>query len=161
YEEHDAFFFVVRTGGGPAQGFTRTLLESYGSLLLDALASGVTLPPAEWRNLRSAYEAMLAYVREAVSIAPQPAHRPLAADVVEGPEDPLLRWRLGHQVFFAMIQSLIVATNCTMHALECEDIGRAAAGLELATVLMWGSAASLRFAGDFSPESYETVVRPA
>jgi hypothetical protein len=161
YEEHDEFFLVVRTGGDPTARFTQTLLESYRSLLLDALASGVTLTPVEWQHLRSAFDATLAYLRRAVAAVPESSLRPLAVEVVERPTSAELRWRLGHQVFFAMIQSLIVATGCAMHALDTGDLGRASADLDLATVLMEGSAASLRFAGDFSPEDYEQRVRPA
>jgi hypothetical protein len=77
------------------------------------------------------------------------------------PLDPHTRWRTGHHVFFVVIQVLIVALTCLEEALGAGDLARAAAALDLATTVMHGSGAALRFAGDFAPDEYERVIRPS
>src|SRR5204862_471760 len=81
--------------------------------------------------------------------------------VVRVSGDPLRRWRVGHHVFFALIQSLVVTFHWFSSAIAAADLDAAQAALELAATLMWGSAAAFRFAGDFPPEEYDEVVRPS
>jgi hypothetical protein len=162
YEEHDEFFGVVRVEGHPLDVFLHSILNADAFALEDTIAAGATLDARAWKRLRSAFEAVLTYMRvhsaePDLSCVEPPA--PLV--IVERELDPLRRWRVGHQVFFVQIQSLIVAFNCFREALQTEQIQDAGAALDLATALMWGSASALRFAGAFGGESYEDVVRPA
>lgn len=166
YEEHDVFFGAVRVTGNPVQEFTRTMLEAVRGQLHDALSAGVTLGTDEWDQLRDAFctvfrllwrvgaaDTHWAGAKPDTAVLPAVAIRPV--DV-----DPLVRWRLGHQVFFALIQALVVAVGCVEEILETEP-DEACRLLEDATVLMIGSGAALRFAGDFTRPAYADVVRPA
>jgi hypothetical protein len=82
--------------------------------------------------------------------------QPVAMEQTEA----LQRWRLGHQVFFAMIQSLIVLMSCAIDAFENEEL-LVNEIIDTAAIVMRGSAAALHFAGGFSSRSYAETVRPA
>lgn len=162
YEEHDDFFRVVRVSGNPLSILIHSIIKAYYLLLEDSIAAGVTLNKSEWQRLRMSFEAMLAYLRETIfDTCDKPDLRLETQTVAKRALDPLRRWRLGHQVFSSLIQSLIVILNCFGHAFNANNLQDAYAALELATCLMWGSASALRFAGDFQPVSYERIVRPA
>ncbi|MGB0679457.1 MAG: hypothetical protein ACPGUV_07345, partial [Polyangiales bacterium] len=87
---------------------------------------------------------------------PHAAPMPTTADV-----DPMLRWRRGHFMFFALIQALIVTHHWLVLSLRQHRMQSAREALELATDLWWASAAAFRFASDFSGEAYAEVIRPS
>lgn len=74
--------------------------------------------------------------------------------------NPLARWRVGHHLFFVLIQGLVLALRRFELALEAGSTQDAASRLESATSLLWASAIAMRFAGDFEPEKYDHEVRP-
>ena len=163
-DEHDAYCHIFRMSGDPVRGLLQGLLQGYSSLLRDALESGSSLNAQEWYRLRTAFSAMFRYMSRDVA--------PLGGDTLKGdftviPRklneklDPMRRWLLGHHVFMVVIQGMVVAFNCFGDAMKAGDHREAEAALELATVLMWGSASALRFTGDFKPAEYESVVRPS
>lgn len=59
-----------------------------------------------------------------------------------------------------LVQSLVVTVGCAVDALQRDDraVHRM---LDVATVVVRGSGVALRYAGDFSPLQYRSVVRPA
>jgi hypothetical protein len=73
--------------------------------------------------------------------------------------NPLHRWRVGHHLFFVLIQGLILALRrfelATTKSMQVE----AALHLESATSLLWASAVVMRFAGDFPEKDYDDQVR--
>ncbi len=75
-------------------------------------------------------------------------------------EPAFQRWIVGHQLFFVLIQGIVIALEGLEEALgvgETSAIGRA---FEETVDLLWASAIALRFAGDFSGTEYDQVVRP-
>ena len=75
--------------------------------------------------------------------------------------DAIRRWKRGHHLFFVLIQGLILSLTKFKRAMVEGDVGMANECLRIATDLMWGSAVAFRFAGDFSEEQYQAVVRPS
>ncbi|ANJ11913.1 hypothetical protein OH540_00725 [Streptomyces sp. BPPL-273] len=169
YEEHDLFFGAVRVAGDSVETFTYTMLEALRSQLDDALSAGISLSDGERAELRDAFWTTF-HLLWRIGVAGTPFEyaaraRPRGTCPRTGRAggDPLVRWRLGHQVFFALIQALIVSVGCLEECLreDPDDIDGACRLLEDATVLMTGSGASLRYAGDFTRSHYADAVRPA
>ncbi|KUM94743.1 hypothetical protein AQI95_43455 [Streptomyces yokosukanensis] len=169
YEEHDLFFGAIRVTGNSVETFTYTMLEALRSQLNDALSAGISLSSGERAQLREAFWTTF-HMLWRLGVAGTPFEYAARAhtqgtDVGTGDvkSDPLIRWRLGHQVFFALIQALIVSVGCLEECLKDDPdaIDSACGLLEDATVLMIGSGASLRYAGDFTRTHYTDSVRPA
>ncbi|MEV5156663.1 hypothetical protein AB0K81_32830 [Streptomyces werraensis] len=169
YEEHDLFFGAIRVTGNPVETFTRTMLEALRSQLDDALSVGGSLSSGDRAQLRDAFWTTF-HLLWRIGVAGTPFEyaargRPWGTDPQTGRADgaPLIRWRLGHQVFFALIQALVVTVGCLEDCLteDADDVDGACRLLEDATVLMTGSGASLRYAGDFTRSHYADAVRPA
>lgn len=78
---------------------------------------------------------------------------------MSNPVNPLSRWRLGHHLFFVLIQGLILALRRFELAIAEDRRGEAVLHLESATSLLWASAIAMRFAGDFPEEDYNDQVR--
>ena len=169
YEEHDLFFGAIRVTGNPVETFTYTMLEALRNRLDDELSAGTGLCTGERAQLRESFwDTFRMLWRIGVAGTPfEHAARARAQDPGAGPgaavSDPLVRWRLGHQVFFALIQALIVSVGCLEESLEDDpdDIDGACRLLEDATVLMVGSGTAMRYAGDFTRGHYADAVRPA
>jgi hypothetical protein len=162
YDEFDRYFGVVRIMGNPLYVSLHSLLDAYRELLEEELTVGTSLSTEEWNILRNAFDSMLHYISAEVPPTPG-SFRHYAVPVQTNGDklDPRRRWRLGHHVFFALIQSLIITFNCFANSLNANDLGAAETALALATSLLWGSAAALRFAGDFPPDDYENIIRPS
>jgi hypothetical protein len=166
YAEYDAYFAVVRVGDEPARALLRGALVAYAEVLHDKSEGGSALTPEEWNTLRIAFSALFAFMRAPDAGPPQDrcahaARRTPRARREARPVHPLERWRIGHHVFFVLIQGLIMAFRCFEHAMAARDLQQAGAALDLATALMHGSATALRVASDFPPDDYERVVRPS
>ncbi|MFD6926380.1 hypothetical protein ACFV99_40045 [Streptomyces sp. NPDC059944] len=169
YEEHDLFFGAIRVTGESVETFVYTMLEALRSQLDDALSEGTSLSSGERAELREAFWTTFHMVWR-IGVAGTPFESAArvhtqgtdtrTGDVKGG---PLIRWRLGHQVFFALIQALIVSVGCLEECLrdDPDDVDSACRLLEDATALMIGSGASLRYAGDFTRTHYADSVRPA
>lgn len=163
YEEHDLFFGAVRVQGKGTETLTRTLLEAYRGHLSDLLRAPEPFAREQQQLLGGAFLASFDLLRAHHAPAADTTPTDLAdpVEVVPAKVDAAIRWRLGHQVFFALIQSLIVAVSCATEAAERASHTEAAQLLDTATVVMLGSAASLRYAGAFSPVAYAHAVRPS
>jgi hypothetical protein len=164
YEEYDQFFGAIRVQDRPVESFTRTLLDALRGHLTDALSSGLTMDRRESELLRAAFRSEFELLLEHSGyVTPEPDGLESAlpaVDVVAADLDPLTRWRRGHQAFFALIQGLVVTIGFIHDGLR-----RSAPTEEIpwraASDLMRGSAAALRYAGDFSRSDYISQVRPA
>jgi hypothetical protein len=75
--------------------------------------------------------------------------------------DPMQRWVLGHQIFAALTQGIVVALQDFEAAAPPMDRQRASAALSLAADLLMASAAAFRFTADFPPAAYRDLVRPS
>lgn len=143
--------------------FTASILKAYEELLEDAVSGGSSLTQKQWLALRAAFESLLHLVAGSKSAAQIRAE----LEVVHIKQvdtlwcDPLNRWIRGHHVFLVLIQGLIVAINCFVTAQAEDSPEDAFSALELATLLMDGSSASLHYAGDFPTSDYDETVRPS
>jgi hypothetical protein len=166
-EEHDRYFEVGRTGGDAAQGFSAGLVLAYLSAYENCLSMGVTLlDDREWRLLFGGLAMLLdiaggPVVHGGTGLPAVALPAPLEPAGWRDAYDPPMRWLVGHQLFFALIQGVIVGLNCFTQAAAVEAIPEADEGLALAAVFMRSSAAAMKFASDFAPGDYETTVRPA
>lgn len=163
HQEYEAYFGVQRLAGGdPLASLGEAALVAYHRLLLDSLR-GCSLGSVELSLLQGTFEEIAA----TLGGAPDPS---LAEPVVPGswagarseaPVDAMVRWKLGHQAFFVLIQASIAAHTQLAVALRERQHRPAAEALSLATRLWWGTAAAFRYTGDFSADDYERVVRPS
>ena len=72
----------------------------------------------------------------------------------------LSRWKIGHHLFFIILQGLVLVLRSIHDGLKNEESQEVIHRLERATSLLWASAVCLRFAGDFESSEYEEIVRP-
>lgn len=161
--EHDTYCEIDRVKGEPVPIILRNILQVYQGLLEETNASGTSLSPIVWNQLRQAFHTMLHYLADQPLLLAlnQSQYQPPSYRHASQPVDPLYRWRLGHHIFMVLIQNLIIACNCFEDAIKNDDQEEAHTALGLAITLMQGAGASLRFTGDFAPQEYEEIVRPS
>ena len=70
----------------------------------------------------------------------------------------LRTWREGHHVFFLFIQMTTIELRRFLKAEAIRDYASANRHLELASLLMLGSSAAMRVAGDVDQRTYSTTV---
>ncbi|GGS82846.1 hypothetical protein ACIBIZ_14450 [Nonomuraea spiralis] len=153
--EYDAYFGVVRAGRHTDGVFARSLLIAYRSLLEEGLGAGTRLSWADWSSLCSALRTMICL---STGVDARPAAVP-EPPLLRWHLDPLRRWRVGHHVFFALTQCVIVALQSFQSALEEADMAAARRNLRLATRLLQASAAAFVFTAEFSANQYHGGVR--
>jgi hypothetical protein len=157
--EYDAYFDVERVDSAADGLFSHSLLHAYRSLLEEGLSSGTRMSWAEWTALCTTLQAMISLTagvgaQDGRSVVVRPP-------LLRGNLDPHRRWRVGHQVFFVLTQSIVVALNSFRYALAEQDLAEAKRGLRLAARLLRGSAAAFVFTAEFSARQYHGGVRPA
>lgn len=156
---HDGYCLIARATGDTMAVFLASQLQAYQEMLEEAIDGGIEMEQEHWHDLRGAFDALMAFVGSARGTAAGDA-APTASAETRGNRDALRRWLLGHHVFMALIQGLIVATNCFASAFQDGDLEQAERSLDLAAVLMQGSASALRFTGEFDGDEYQDFVRP-
>ncbi|MFD8221343.1 hypothetical protein ACFV2U_48785 [Streptomyces sp. NPDC059697] len=158
--DNDQSFDIVRVDGERAAILLHSTLNGAELLLDDAVRSGTDLAAEHWRALRHGFAAMLGHLVGFPVPSPEadPGPGPRHADGL--PRDALRRWVRGHRIFMVLIQGLVIAVDELTDAVDRAETDRAAESLDLAVSLMRASEAALRFAGDFTPEEYEDLVRP-
>lgn len=164
--EHDRYFQVIRAKHRPAVAFVRGLLQTHSWVHENGLAMGVSiLDPVEWQEMFGGLDALLRYaagdrLKEGVPVVLRRAPRHTPAGY-----DPERRWLIGHQLFFALLQGVIVGLNCYLAASSGDPDGEAAAdaddAVRVAAAFMRSSAAAIKFTADFGPVDYESRIRPA
>lgn len=161
FREHDRFFHVLRTADEPAAAFLHGLVLAHSRAYQNALEMGSTLlTEADWRNLLAGLECVFVFAGQAsrddrLAIALPAWHR--AGDERH---DPQRRWLVGHQLYFALIQGVIVGLKCFATARKAGHQQEAADSLRLATTLMYSSATAVKYTSDFGLVDYERKVRP-
>lgn len=75
-------------------------------------------------------------------------------------DDARIRWQLGHHLFFAYVQSLLVICSKLKQNLELEDYDAASTNIDDATQVLWAVSVTFKLTGDFSQAAYEGYVRP-
>jgi hypothetical protein len=81
--------------------------------------------------------------------------------IISHPLEALNRWENGHHVFIVLIQSLVVVHLRLGRSLERKDWRAASDALADAALLWRACCAAFHFTGDFTPEAFETIVRPS
>lgn len=76
-------------------------------------------------------------------------------------ENPILRWKIGHRLFFFLTQALIVTHHDIRTALASGNIPKAQEAMELAIVLFDSSMTAFDFSSGYSQEDYRDIVRPS
>jgi hypothetical protein len=75
--------------------------------------------------------------------------------------DPDRRWLVGHQLFFAQTQAVVVGLNVFEQGIAAGQERDARDGLRLATAFMQSAAVGMKYTSDFDPVDYDMRVRPA
>jgi len=75
--------------------------------------------------------------------------------------DPMWRWVVGHQIFVALTQGIILALQEFEAAAATPDEQPMRDALALAADLLMASATAFRFTADFAPTVYHDIVRPS
>jgi len=155
---HDAFFRIQRIAGPNGAVFLYSTVVA-ASLFHAERAAEPKKRSRCFGAVAAGFAALLGYMA-GVAIAPidlavEPA--PIGASSCE----PAFRWIVGHQVFAALTQGLIMALHEFETAIAAGDDEAVGSALALAADLLLASAAAFRFACDFPPEAYRDVIRPS
>jgi hypothetical protein len=153
----DTFFGISRTSAESPEMFSHAAAVAYRALLAETATFGTDLNASQWNQLRCGLEAVVSF--GAGARMPQPAGSPVP--IGSRHRDPHRRWRAGHQIFFPLVQGVLVGIRCFADAALAADIPAAREAAGFATVVMGASARALEFAADFAPENYGTDVRPS
>jgi hypothetical protein len=158
--EYDGYFGVRRVADAdPLFALHEAAVVAHYQWTRDGLR-GQSLSPVEIEHLHGAFEATFSFV--AGTSAAESAEPPAwSGPPPEGPVDALLRWKIGHHVFFVLTQALILVHTQLAVALDREDIEVARQALSVGTRLWLGTAAAFSYTGDFSADDYENIVRPS
>jgi hypothetical protein len=153
----DQFFGVSRTTADAREMFGHAAVVAYRDLLADTVLAGTGLDEVRWNELRWGLEAMARFAAGATR-AESPDSPPPPG---ERPRDPHRRWRTGHQMFFPLVQGILVGLRCFTAAVIAGDIPAARESIIFATDTMRASARALEFAADFAPGRYSSEIRPS
>ncbi len=166
-QEHDRYFEVARSVGDAADRFMAGLLLAHLAAYENCLDMGVTLLAAEEWDLLFGGLRALVHLPGHLAGGGEHAGATECAPVLPSSAgwragyDPGRRWRIGHQLFFSLIQGAIIGLNCFAAAAANGHMAEAEEGLRVASAFMRSSAAAMKFASDFEPADYERTVRPA
>ncbi len=155
---HDRFFRIYRVGGPPVAVFLHSMLRA-AALFHAEMAAEPAERRAYFGAVGAGFAALLAWLQgvPTAMLALEVEPMPLGASNC----DPMTRWILGHQIFAALTQGLIMALQGFETAIAIGDTASAQTALGLAADLLAASAMAFRFACDFPPEAYRDVVRPS
>lgn len=157
YDEHDAFFGVIRTNDHPGAAFLKSSLRIHQMVLTHQRANGCGAAD-DLAVVTTGWHCLLGYALNSES----------AQGCTAGDSDdesglvacalPHEHWRVGHQLFFVLIQGIIVGLRCFIGDRDTPEGLRA---LRLATEMCLHSAAAMKYAGSLDPADYESDVRPS
>ena len=75
-------------------------------------------------------------------------------------DDARARWQLGHHLFFAYVQSLLLICSKLKRNVDSEQYEAVNQNIEDATQVLWAVSVTFKVTGDFSQAAYEGYVRP-
>ena len=155
---HDRFFRIHRVGGPPVAVFLHSVLRA-AALFHAEMEAEPHGRRAYFGAVGGGFAALLAWLQsvptETLALEAEPM--PLGVSNC----DPMTRWIIGHQIFAALTQGLIMALQGFETAIVIGDSTSVRAALGLAANLLAASAMAFRFACDFPSEAYRDVVRPS
>jgi hypothetical protein len=156
--EHDDYFGVVRVARAAGENFLAGLVAGYLRVLDHVDRCGSDMSDSQWQALIGLPHRVFGYASPAQAI-PRPMQlrrRGLALSDDAAVE----RWRVGHQLYFVVIQSLTVAMLLALRAAEQQDEAAAVEALALAGSCADAAAASMGFTSEFPLSTYVDRVRP-
>jgi hypothetical protein len=156
--EHDEYFGVVRVARAAGENFLAGLLAAYLRVLDHVDRCGTDIPDAQWEALVGLPYRVFGYA-STVQAIPQPVDaRPRWLVMTD--ESACARWRVGHQLYFVVIQSLTVAMLLAMRAARDDEEVSLVDALALAGSCADAAGASMRFTSEFPLPVYVERVRP-
>lgn len=161
--EYDNHFGVWRVAGeDPLSALGEATVVAYYRWSLDSLR-GHSLKPAEIEALNTAFAAALSLVAWVPSLVLSEPDETLAWSTA--PSEPLIdalhRWKIGHHVFFVLIQALLLSHTRLAVALDQKDGPAAREAFSISTKLWWGTAAAFRYTADFPATDCQNLLRPS
>lgn len=75
-------------------------------------------------------------------------------------DEARVRWQVGHHLFFAYVQSLIIICSRIQRHIDDGDMLAAQEAITCATNVLWGVAVTFKATGGFSQAAYDGYVRP-
>ncbi|NJP68152.1 hypothetical protein [Streptomyces spiramenti] len=159
-DEHDAFFGVARATDLSAGAFLLGGAHTHHVLAVHRARCGCG-DPRDLDVLMSGWRCLRDHASGATGVATCPDDTADDdADLVDCPR-PHEHWRVGHQVFFVLIQGVVTGLRCFVSATGAGDARTASRALGLAAEMCRHSAVAMKFAGGLSLAEYEREVRPS
>lgn len=155
--EYDRFFGITRSDTMDGELLDGGLRAVYGSFVEEARVGGTQLAALDWSTLCRNFLNVIDRCSAPSAVRVEVPDLPPANEQV----DPARRWLIGHRVFFALTQCLIIALQSFATALSIRDSDGARRQLKLAAGLLDGSAVAFKFTSEFGAQQYEHTVRPS
>jgi len=154
---HDRFFHIHRIQGPKSAVFLHSILAAATLFYTETAAEPERC--GYFGAVGAGFAALLGYLAGVATAPIDLAAAP--APVGTSSCEPALRWVIGHQIFAALTQGLVMALQAFEAAMVAGDDVSVDSALALAADLLLASAASFRFACDFPPAAYEDEIRPS
>ncbi|MCN9244614.1 hypothetical protein NGF19_28185 [Streptomyces sp. RY43-2] len=160
HDEHDVYFGVARAREHSTDAFLLGGLHTHHVVAVHQERCGCG-DPRDLDVLSSGWRCLLEYPDGAVPPAACPAHTADDDAALTDCPRPHEHWRVGHQLFFVLIQAVVAGVQCFLGELRAGDARAATRALGLASEMCRHSALAMKFAGGLSPVDYEYEVRPS
>lgn len=160
-KDNDLAFNIHRVKGNIVKIVSHSTLNAYSRLLTAANDIGTNLNKTDWGKLHCAYAVLF----DLLSNTNHTAYKIIPINpkkkIDSSKESGINRWEQGHYVFMTIIQGMIISLNFfTHHSNHPDNEENINHYMHITAMLMWGSEAALKFAGDFSNFAYDSEVRP-
>jgi hypothetical protein len=163
-KDNDVTFNIFRVKGDSMDVICSSAIKAFLYLIADIQAGGTSLNVKEIEILYSAYLMLFNFYLNPASplvsdfTATIPEHLFTLSSIC--PDRAHRRWLHGHYVFMTLIQGMIINLNCFYAKILGEDFNASVNYLSNAALLMRGAENALKYAGNYSNESYVAGVRP-
>jgi hypothetical protein len=154
---HDRFFHIHRIPGPKSVVFLHSILAA--ATLFHAEMAAEPERSGYFGAVGAGFAALLGHLAGVATAPIDLAAAP--APVGTSSCKPAFRWVIGHQIFAALTQGLVMALQEFEAAMVAGVDVSVSSALALAADLLLASAASFRFACDFPPAAYEDDIRPS
>lgn len=156
--DNDVAFGIERIDVTGVPGLLHPLMLTIARTLADLRDAGTSLSEADWRDLDQALVVLVASPFDrAISGRASSTAKPQG----HGPGNAERRWVIGHHLFMVIAQGMALACARLTAAAKAVDAHEEERALVQLTALLRGSAAAFKYACDFSPEAYESTIRPS
>lgn len=159
-ELHDSYFSIVRARPDDMDSHVQGILLVAHVLRQEMRAGSDQLKLGDFREIARGIE--LAFTL-ATGLRPAPIALLRAVPPANASEQVIARrWLRGHQLFLVITQAMIASVNqIETLASGGQDAQSQSEAIEQLVVLLRAAAGAMRLTGDFSPDVYDTVIRPS